>query len=154
MSDSFPARRLQSLLREQIPLAREMAVDVCSWGDDGLEVTAPLGPNVNHHGTFFGGSAAALGILAGWSLVHLLALEDGLEADIVIQRVAVRYTEPAPGPIVARALHPDPATWRRFGAGYRRNGMARLRVRVRLMCEDRLVATLDAAYAATARESP
>lgn len=154
MPNSFPVRRLQALLHDEIPLAREMEAEVVSWTDQGLSIAAPLGPNSNHHGTFFGGSASALGILAGWSLVHLLVLEAGLEAEIVIQRVAVRYSSPAPGPMVARALPPDPSSWQRFATGYRRNGLARLRVRVQLMCEGRVVATLDAAYAAIGPESP
>lgn len=154
MPESFAVRRLQTLLHEQIPLAREMEAEVRSWNDDGLELAAPLEPNVNHHGTFFGGSASALGILAGWSLVHLMALEDGLEAEIVIQRVAVRYSTPARGPMVARALHPDRDAWSRFGKGFRRSGMARIRIRVQLVCETEVVATLDAAYAAVAGESP
>lgn len=154
MPDSFSIRRLQTLLHEQIPLAREMKADVTSWSDDGLEMTAPLAPNVNHHGTFFGGAASALGILAGWALVHLLTMEDGLEVDIVIQRVGVRYSSPAAGPMVARARRPDDERWDRFVATYERYGMARLRVTVELLCDGAKVATLDASYAAKGQREP
>ncbi len=149
VTDSFAVRRLQALLHEQIPLAREMRAELRNWGSEGLEMTAPLEPNLNHHGTFFGGSAAALGILAGWSLVHLLTMEEGLEVAIVIQRVAIRYSSPAPGPLVARADRPTPAAWNRFLAVHRRHGFARLRVGVDLVCEGERVATVEASYAAT-----
>lgn len=148
MPDSFPVRRLQTLLHEHIPLAREMGAEVRGWDGEALEVVAPLAPNVNHHGTFFGGSASALGILAGWGLVHLLCLEGGLDAEVVIQRVAVRYAAPAPGPLTARARRPDALSWRRFSSGFRRNGLARLRVRVELDCGGIRVATVEAAYGA------
>jgi thioesterase domain-containing protein len=119
-----------------------------------LEVAAPLEPNLNHHGTFFGGSASALGILAGWSLVHLSCLEAGLEAEVVIQRVSVRYAAPAPGPVTARSYRPEAAAWRRFEAGFRRHGLARLRVRVELHCGGLSIARLDAAYAAIRATDP
>jgi thioesterase domain-containing protein len=148
--DNFAVRRLQALLHEQIPLAREMQAELLQWGEGGLEMVAPLEPNLNHHGTFFGGSASALGILAGWSLVHLLTMEEGMEVAIVIQRVAIRYSAPAPGPLLARADLPTAAAWDRFLAVYRRRGLARLRVRVTLLCEGERVAVVDASYAATA----
>ncbi len=154
MTQNFPVRRLQALLHEEIPLAREMKVDIRSWTDQGLVIEAPLAPNINHHGTFFGGSAAALGILAGWSLVHLLVLDEGLKAEIVIQRVAVRYQSPAPGPVSARARIPAPSAWNRFLAGQRRHGMARLRIRVELECEGRAVAALEASYGAVRVADP
>lgn len=153
MPDTFPIRRLQALLHQQIPLAREMAAQILRWDAVGLDMAAPLEPNVNHHGTFFGGSAAALGILAGWSLVHLACLDEGLEGEIVIQRVAMRYAAPAPGPVVARAHRPEARAWTRFVSGFRRHGRARMRVGVELSCAGVLVATLDAAYGAVARES-
>lgn len=152
MSDDFPARRLQTILHEQIPLAREMGAVVRSWGPEGLEIEAPLAPNFNHHGTFFGGSASALGILAGWSLTHLLTLDAGLDADIVIQRAEVRYSAPAPGAVIARALPPDEAQWERFRSRFGRRGRARMRLRIVLRCGDVQVAVLDAGYAALARD--
>lgn len=124
-----------------------MGAEVRSWNSNGLEIDAPLLPNLNHHGTFFGGSASALGILAGWSLVHLLTLDAGLDAEIVIQRAGVRYTAPAPGPMTARALPPTDAQWTRFSGTFERRGMARLRVRIVLSSVGSEVATLDAAYA-------
>lgn len=151
MSDDFPARRLQSILREQIPLAREMDAVVRSWGAHGLEIEAPLAPNLNHHGTFFGGSAAALGILAGWSLVHLLTLDAGLDVDIVIQRSEIRYAAPAPGAVVAHARAPDAALWDRFLSRFSRANRARLPLEVRLRCESVEVAQLEAAYAVLGR---
>ena len=151
MPDNFAVRRLQTLLHEQIPLARDMQAELRRWDGDGLEMAAPLEPNLNHHGTFFGGSASALGILSGWSLVHLLTMEEGLEVQIVVQRVAIRYSAPAPGPLVARAEIPAAAAWKRFVAMHRRHGLARLRVRVSLVCEGDEVAVVDASYAAMAR---
>lgn len=150
MADTFSIRRLEALLHEQIPLAREMMAEVLSWDDSGLEMAAPLGPNMNHHGTFFGGSASALAILAGWSLVHLLAMEEGMEVAIVVQRVGIRYSAPAPGSLVARAMPPSEAAWRRFTATYRRFRLARLRVSIALSCEGERVAAADASYGVTA----
>jgi thioesterase domain-containing protein len=153
-SGNFSTRRLQTLFEQHIPLAREMGAEVRRWTGDTLELAAPLEPNRNHHGTFFGGSTSALGILAGWSLVHLLCLEAGLDAEIVIQRAAMRYAAPAPGPLMARSLRPAPESWRRFLSGYSRHGLARIRVRVELHCGGLQVAHLDASYAAIRATDP
>lgn len=154
MHDTFSTRRLQRLLQDHIPLAREMGAEVQRWTGDVLELTAPLEPNLNHHGTFFGGSASALGILAGWSLVHLACLEAGLDAEVVIQRVAMRYSAPAPGPVSARSFRPGPAAWRRFRSGYERHGLARLRVHVELDCGGLRIANLEASYAVVRSADP
>lgn len=146
MTEDFRLRRLQDLVHEHIPMARAMQARVVALDGRGLHLEAPLEANANHHGTFFGGSAAALGILAGWGMAHLTALEAGLDADVVIQRTAVRYLSPAPGAMcaIARALASDAVE--RAVAGYRRRGLARLRIPVSLECSGTEVARLECAY--------
>ena len=49
---------LQRYLHERIPLARAMEVEVRALASDGVELGAPLAPNINHRDTVFGGSAS------------------------------------------------------------------------------------------------
>jgi len=51
---------LQTSLHERIPLSRAMGVTVPQAEPTGVVLSAPLAPNVNHSGTVFGGSAAAV----------------------------------------------------------------------------------------------
>jgi thioesterase domain-containing protein len=58
---------LQRYLHERIPLSRAMAVEVRAATAEGVEIYAPLAPNINHRDTVFGGSASAVAILTTWS---------------------------------------------------------------------------------------
>ena len=52
---------LADYLYRHIPLARAMDVSVEEASAERVTVVAPLPPNINVHGTMFGGSAAVLG---------------------------------------------------------------------------------------------
>lgn len=126
MTQSFQAARLEEILREELPLARFMDVRVASVERDGLTLTAAELPNTNLHGTMFGGSIAALALLAGWGLVRLGLREEGIEPDVVVQRTITEYVRPVEGDAVAVALTPDPAEWARFVAAVRRRKRGRV----------------------------
>ncbi len=71
-----------------------MQLELTDYRDGRLTVRAPLAPNINHHGTGFGGSQYALAAVAGWALLKL-ALEDaGLAGDAVIHSATVTYERP------------------------------------------------------------
>jgi thioesterase domain-containing protein len=144
---------LEELLHETIPLAGAMAVRVRAFDDQGLRLEAPLRENGNPHGTIFGGSAAALTILAGWSLVHLRLRDLGLDPPLVIQRSTVDFVAPAPGDVAALAEPPGDQAWARFLRTFRRRGRARIAVSVRLRMGDQEVARATAWYVALQDET-
>jgi thioesterase domain-containing protein len=121
---------LRSYLHEHIPLSRAMGVEVASLQEDGVVLQAPLAPNINHRETVFGGSASAVAILAGWSLVHTRLLRQGIGARVVIQNNTMRYDAPITGTFSARARLSDGADWARFIAMLGRKGRARIEVSV------------------------
>ena len=47
---------VRNKLKEQVPLIAHMGIDVVSWDGATVVVEAPLEPNINTHGTAFGGS--------------------------------------------------------------------------------------------------
>ena len=96
----------EEFLHNQIPLARAMGVRVESYDSEQLTLSAPLAANHNHLGTAFGGSLAALALLAGYSLLWL-ELGDRA-AHIVISESAFKFRRPVCGRLRA--------TWRRPGA--------------------------------------
>ncbi len=77
---------LQSVLHSDIPLTREMGLEVIDWQQHTLRLQLPLAANVNHKSTMFGGSLYCAAVLAGWGWLHLrlraLGIDDG---HIVIQ---------------------------------------------------------------------
>lgn len=124
---------LEAYLREHIPLAAAMDVTVDRADPEGVILSAPLEPNINHRDTVFGGSASALAILAGWALVHVRLSPMERHHRIVIQRNETEYLAPIHGRFRARAFAPDPDAWDRFLRTLKRRGKGRVHVDVELL---------------------
>ncbi len=118
---------LNGWLHDYIPLARALAVEVQHTEPHRLRLTAPFGPNRNGHGTFFGGSLATLGILAGWTAVFDGISRAGLKAQIVIQKSECEYPKPLTADVIATATI-APAEWSRFIDTLQKHRRARIRV--------------------------
>ena len=121
-------RELERYLHEHIPLSRAMAVTVLTATPEEVCLAAPLGPNINHRDTVFGGSAAALAMLAAWSLLHVRLHAEGRAARLVIQRNTMEYERPIPGDFTARATLAEPHSWAQFSAMLARRGKGRIAV--------------------------
>lgn len=119
---------LERYLHEHIPLSKAMQVAVVSVQADGVTLRAPLAPNINHQSTVFGGSASALAILAGWSLLHTRLAAAGTSSRLVIQRNTMHYDLPIAGAFTARSYIRTPAAWNSFARMLERKGRARLTV--------------------------
>ena len=142
---------MESYLHEHIPLSLAMKARVVEATPEGVTLAAPLEPNLNHRETAFGGSVAALAILAGWTLMHVLLRDAGIPAHTVIQTSEIRYLAPIEAPFEARARPPASTGWRRYLAALERRGRARVRLQVDVRSGGALVATLEGAYVSFAR---
>lgn len=139
---------VETYLREHIPLSGPMGVRVLETGPERVRIEAPLEPNLNHSATAFGGSVAALALLAGWTLVQAGLERDGLDALTVIHQTSIRYDAPIESVFTAVCEAPEPEAWARFTRTLRRRGRARIHVRVRVEAGGRVAATLQGAYVA------
>lgn len=119
---------LQDYLHSHIPLSRAMQVQVVSASPEGVVLRAPLGPNINHRETVFGGSASALAILSAWALLHVRLQALGVSCRLVIQRNTMDYDLPMAGDFEARTLPVDTAEWERFLRMLGRRGVGRIAV--------------------------
>lgn len=122
------AAELERYLHEHIPLSRAMAVSVRSIKPDRLILGAPLGPNINHRDTAFGGSMSTLAILAAWALLHTRLTNAGTTARLVIQRNSMEYERPILGEFSATASLEAPEPWQRFRRMLASKGRARITV--------------------------
>ena len=132
MAVEDPTARVQRYLNECIPLSAAMGVQVRTASLEHVKLAAPLGPNVNHTETVFGGSAAAVATLSAWTLLHLRLEEAGLDARLVIQRSRMEYEKPIPGDFEALCDFGDEDAWDRFRTTLARRGRARLTLTARL----------------------
>ncbi len=142
---------LTTVLTRDIPLGQAMALEITRLDASGISLSLPLGPNINDKGTAFGGAMASAMILAGWSLPRLLLRREGIDADLVIGRCELRFLSPVDQDFQAHCDWPDPASLTLFLDQLGRRGRGRLDLAPRVTCADKIVASLEARYAALAR---
>jgi thioesterase domain-containing protein len=128
---------LQDYLYQHIPLSAAMQVEVVKIADTGVALSAPLGPNINHRETLFGGSASAVAILAAWCLLQTRLQAAGIGSRLVIQRNTMHYDLPILGTFVARSFLDPAADWDRFLRTLLKHGKARISVGAVLEFEGR-----------------
>lgn len=141
-------RSLEQYLHTHIPLTDAMEVSVVSVDATGVRLRAPIGPNINHRNTVFGGSAATLAILSGWTLIHTRLRAATFPSRIVIQRCSVDYITPLHHDFEAFCPAPAPDRWQRFLSGLRRRGRARIILHAELAGGDGVAGTFEGAYVA------
>lgn len=144
---AMTAPELETYLHDRIPLTRAMAVEVRAAGTDGVEVYAPLAPNINHRDTVFGGSASAVAIVAAWSALHVRMRAAGLDVRLVIRRNTMSYERPIAAGFTATAAAPTGEAWQKLVATVERGRPARVNVGARLYCAGQLVGELDGEFA-------
>lgn len=139
---------VEAYLHEHIPLSSAMAVSVLSCNDDGVLLSAPLAPNINHRETAFGGSIASLAILAAWTLIHVRLTTLQIPARIVIQRSNIEYKEAVTGDFEAFCPTPSLEAWEKFLRTLQRHGKARLALTAEVRCGSLVAATFTGEYVA------
>jgi thioesterase domain-containing protein len=142
MTNSDRLCETEKFLHEKIPLTRSMEVRVESDDERQLTLSAPLAANHNHLGTAFGGSLAALAMLAGYALLWL-ELGDR-DAHIVIRESALQFRRPVRGDLRATCRRPQDleAFRERFAA----KGKARLVLKVAIESEGETAVDFTGTY--------
>jgi thioesterase domain-containing protein len=143
------AATLEAYLRAHIPLTEAMEVCVARLDESGVTLCAPLGPNINHRQSAFGGSIASLATLAAWGLLHTRL--GGESHRIVVASSRIEYLLPVCDAFCARCDAPDEAAWARFLKTLARHGKARMLLNVSVACGGSLCATLEGEFVALAQ---
>jgi thioesterase domain-containing protein len=134
---------IEHYLHEHIPLSKAMGVQVLSAAPHAVRLSALLAPNINHRDTVFGGSAAALALLAAWALLYVRLQAEGIPARVVIQRNSMSYEKPIVTTFTAVALAPDIEEWKKFIKMLGRKGRARIGAVSVLECQGEKVGELQ-----------
>jgi thioesterase domain-containing protein len=124
---------LEAYLHSNIPLSAAMGVQVKVATPERVLLFAPLGPNINHHRTVFGGSGVVLATLSAWTLLHLRLSQEHLDAQLVIQRSSMEYERPISGDFEAVCGFADESRWQRFRSTLERRGRARMTLNAQLL---------------------
>ncbi len=146
------ARALTQFMREEIPLARAMNVQLGECTDAMLSLRAPLAPNVNDKGCAFGGSLVSLMTLNGWALVEMALREHGEACDLFVGESTVRYLAPLWQDFRSEARLAEGSNWTTFFATLAARGKARIEVTCQVPGDDGAsAATLSARFVAKRR---
>jgi thioesterase domain-containing protein len=140
---------LQEYFHDHIPLSRAMAVEVEIATPQVVRLVAPLAPNINHHGTVFGGSASAVAVLSAWGLLHVAMMDANIKADLVVQKSSMSYELPITGKFIAEAAPPAPEIMQRFLATLKKHKRARITIHSVLNCNGKKVGEFEGDFVAT-----
>lgn len=152
MNDSA-AHDLIRFIRDEIPLARAMDLELLAYDGHRLALRAPLAPNANDKGCAFGGSLVSLMTLAGWGLVELGLRARGLHCDVFVGESTVRYLQPVWADFHAEARLAAGADWAPFFDTLQARGKARVEVACSVPGADgKAAATLSARFVAKHRD--
>ncbi len=139
-------RELQEVLHSEIPLTKEIGIEVRKYVDLSLTMFAPLENNINHKSTAFGGSLYSVSVLSGWGLIYLLLKQNGLSGHIVIQESNTKFLKPVAADIMARCSFKSHEQCGKFINMYKRKGLARIKLESHIECNNELAVIFSGSY--------
>ncbi|WP_158882789.1 YiiD C-terminal domain-containing protein [Rhodanobacter sp. L36] len=146
------ATQLVRFVRDEIPLALAMDLQLGDFSNDTFSLLAPLQPNVNDKGCAFGGSLVSLMTLCGWALVELALRRQGQDCDVFVAESTVRYLAPLWQDFRSDARLAEGADWATFFRTLEARGKARIEVDCVIPDGDgKPAATLSARFVAKRR---
>jgi thioesterase domain-containing protein len=122
------ARQLIQFIRDEIPLAHAMDLELADCDEHSLTLRAPLAPNVNDKGCAFGGSLVSVMTLSGWALVELALRRRGTDCDVFVAESSVRYLAPLWDDFHSQARLAEDADWATFFSTLDNRGRARIAI--------------------------
>jgi thioesterase domain-containing protein len=138
--------QLQVYLNEHIPITEAMGVRVRVASPERILLACPLGPNINHRGTAFGGSIASLATLAGWGWLWVVLKERQVGPRIVVSKSEIDYLLPVEGDFTAELRPPSDEQILTFMNSFDRRGSARIELKVDVLSGGEVVANFKGTF--------
>jgi thioesterase domain-containing protein len=132
------AAALTRKIRDHIPLSEAMQFSIDELSLDSIQVSAPLEPNINIHGTGFAGSIYSIGILTGWALATHTMDELDMIADLVVGKAEIRYRAPVTSALICRSSCSDEQR-QQFRNGLSESGKSRLNLEIEIGDQQALI---------------
>ncbi|NQY27190.1 MAG: YiiD C-terminal domain-containing protein [Piscirickettsiaceae bacterium] len=140
-------------IQKNIPITANLGVEIKSFDGNEIIITAPLEANKNLHGTAFGGSQAAIGILTGWALIYLKLKQLGINNDLVIQKSEYDFKKPVTADFTATCAFPSAEELELFITTLKEKGKARLSLTAEIESEKGLCGVHQGLYVVFLKES-
>lgn len=133
---------LQEVMHSEIPLTKEIGIEIRDYTNLSLTIFAPLEKNINHKCTAFGGSLYSVSVLSGWGLIYLVLRQHGLSGHIVIQESNTKFIKPIESDITARCSFQSTDQCGKFLTMYKRKGVARVALESRILSKNNEVGVI------------
>ena len=122
-------------IQQHIPITANLGVEIKSFDGHEIIITAPLEANKNLHGTAFGGSQAAIGILTGWALIYLKLKQLGIDNDLVIKKSEYDFKKPVTADFTATCSFSNTETLDSFIQTLKEKGKSRISLTAEIKSE-------------------
>lgn len=139
---------LEETLHREVPLTRTMGVRVEEHDGRELLFLADFEPNINIHGTAFGGSLYSICAVVCWGLLHLKFEDEELPAHSVLGDARISYRLPVRGDIEARCRLPDDGSYEAFVENLRAGRRSRLELTAEILVDQGVAVRFVGSYSA------
>ena len=139
---------LEQTLHQEVPLTEQMGVRVEAQDGHELVLHADFEPNINIHGTAFGGSLYSICAVTCWGMLHLKFEEAGIDAHSVLGQARIAYMQPVKGDIQARCKLPDDGSFELFIERLKQGEKARIDLIAEIHTEDGVAVSYTGNYSA------
>lgn len=118
---------LTEFMAQHLPIAADLGLQLDSYENRKLVLSAPLQPNINDKATAFGGSIYCVSVMSCWGMVYLKAIEHGIaKPNVVVSHGEIDYYRPVGGDIVATCLLDNKNQFDSFFESYQESGKAKI----------------------------
>lgn len=136
----------QQFLHNNIPITDKMGVEVLELNPSRVRIRARLEPNLNPHGTAFGGSINTLMLICGWSTVFVNVSDHDVNSHIVIHKSSIEYLSPITTDIIAECTIENQEIITKLLAGYEKFGRAKIDLTVVCMDKEKIAVKFKGQY--------
>ncbi len=141
-------KTLERTLHTEVPLTEQMGIRVDAHDKNELILHADFAPNINIHGTAFGGSLYSICAVTCWGMLHLKFEENGMDAHSVLGQASIHYLQPVRGDIKSRCRLPDDEVFNGFIKRLKRGKKSRIELNADIYTDDGIAVTYTGSYTA------
>tara|TARA_R110000868_G_scaffold410693_5_gene699852 strand:+ start:32160 stop:33425 length:1266 start_codon:yes stop_codon:yes gene_type:complete len=123
---SFTEEKAQNYLHTEIPITKQMGIEVQRLSTNEVKLKAPIELNINHRRSAFGGSVDSLFLTAGWSYIRLVVDHIKPLPVIVGSKSQTTFQRPITQDFAAQLVIPSKKEVDKFLDAYQRFGKARI----------------------------
>lgn len=139
---------LENFLHHEIPISKAFQVKVLKADQKQVELLCPLEPNHNHLGTAFGGSLAAVAILAGYTWIFQEMSRLGYQVHVLLKSSQADYSKPVQEDLHAICQAPQQKDFESFLKIFEKKGLARLHLTSEIQTSEGVACILKGEFVA------